>query len=84
MKYMMNPLPGGITSEFSSWLISLCPNHFVLLLFLGLSLSCTYLFFESTMGLGEAICVYAVFMPISFRIQRVTVINRRICGKTRF
>jgi hypothetical protein len=41
-------------------------------------------FFESTMGLGEATCVYAVFMPTSFHIQRVTVINRRICGKTRF
>jgi hypothetical protein len=71
-------------SEFSSWQISLGPNHFVLLLFLGLSLCGAYLFFERTIGLGEAICVYAVFMPISLRIQRVTVINRRICVKTRF
>jgi hypothetical protein len=29
-------------------------------------------FFESTMGLGEATCVYAVFMPTSFRILRVS------------
>ena len=65
-------------------MISLCPNHFVLLLFLGLSLSCAYLFFESAMGFGETTCVYAVFMPTSFRIQRVTVINHRICGKTKF
>jgi hypothetical protein len=32
------------------------------------------------MGLGEATCVYAVFMPISFRIKRLTVINRRKGG----
>ncbi|MFP4083077.1 MAG: hypothetical protein ACLFVG_10040 [Candidatus Aminicenantes bacterium] len=31
-----------ITSEFSSWVITLSPNHFVLLLFLGLSLSWAY------------------------------------------
>jgi len=55
--------------------ISSCPNHFVLLLFLGLSLSCAYHFFESTMGLGETTCCYAVFMPTSFRIQRVTIIG---------
>jgi hypothetical protein len=41
-------------------------------------------FFESTMGLAEATCVYAVFMPTSFRIQRVTVIIRQTCAKTRF
>jgi hypothetical protein len=41
-------------------------------------------FFESTMGLGEATFIYAVFVPTSFRIQRVTVINRQICGKIRF
>jgi hypothetical protein len=52
--------------------ISPCPNHFVLLLFLGHSLSCAYLFFESTRGLGEATCIYAVFMPTSFRIFRVS------------
>jgi len=63
-------------------MISVCPSHFVLLLVLGLSLSFAQLFIESTMGLGEATCFYAVFMPTSFRIQRVTVI-RATYSKTR-
>jgi hypothetical protein len=63
--------------------ISSCPNHFVLLLFLGLSLSCAYLFFESPTGLREATCVHAVFMPTSFLIPRVSgkinQTNRKAC-----
>jgi hypothetical protein len=34
-------------------------------------------FFERTMGLGEAICVHAVFMPISFRIQTCVGDNKK-------